>query len=58
MKQIRKVMSVLVGLLREISDQNAYHRHLTLHRRLHSREEWQQFQDKRLRSRYVRPKCC
>lgn len=49
---------LLVGLLREIGDENAYARHLTSHGRLHSAAEWRLFQEERLRAKYERAKCC
>jgi hypothetical protein len=45
-------------LLRELSDENAYRRHLAYHGRDHSPEEWRRFSDQRLHARYARPKCC
>jgi hypothetical protein len=58
MKRLRQFGRIVMGLLRELGDENAYHRHLAAHGRTHSREEWQRFSDARLHARYVRPKCC
>jgi hypothetical protein len=55
---MRRFWAILVGLLRELSDESAYERHLLAHRRVHSREEWKQFSDHRLRAKYARAKCC
>jgi hypothetical protein len=53
-----KLVSTLAGLLGELSDQNAYRRHLAAHGREHSAAEWRRFSDERLHGKYVRPKCC
>ena len=58
MKRLRQFGKLLMGLLRELGDENAYRRHLAAHGRAPSREEWKRFSDERLRARYVRPKCC
>ena len=50
--------SVIVGILRELADENAYSRHLAAHGRAHSPEEWKRFSDERLRAKYSRAKCC
>jgi hypothetical protein len=49
---------LFVGLLRELSDENAYARHLAAHGRAHSALEWREFQEHRLRAKYLRAKCC
>jgi hypothetical protein len=48
----------VAALLGELSDESAYRRHLAFHGRQHSGEEWRRFSDERLRSKYLRPKCC
>jgi hypothetical protein len=58
MKRLKRFGELIAGLLRELSDENAYRRHLAAHGREHSKEEWRRFFDERLRARYVRPKCC
>jgi hypothetical protein len=58
MKQVRAFGRILLGILRELSDQNAYERHLTAHGRHHSIEEWRKFSDERMMAKYTRPKCC
>ncbi len=47
-----------LGLVREIGDENAYARYLLAGNRRHSAEEWRTFSDRRLRDKYIRPKCC
>lgn len=49
---------VLLGLLRELGDENAYRRHLAAHGRQHSPREWRRFCDAQLGRKFVRPKCC
>ncbi len=45
-------------LLRELSDEGAYERHLAHHGRAHSAEEWRRFSECRLRAKYQRARCC
>jgi hypothetical protein len=54
----RRFLHIVVGILREIGDENAYSRHLLSHRRQHSGREWRTFCEERLRAKYQRPKCC
>ena len=49
---------LLLGLLRELSDENAYHRHLAAHGAEPSAAEWRRFSEERLRAKYARAKCC
>jgi hypothetical protein len=49
---------LLLALLREIADENAYQRHLAAHGRAHSGAEWRHFSEERLRAKYARAKCC
>jgi hypothetical protein len=58
MKQLRELGRILAGLMRELSDESAYHRHLTAHGLRDSGDEWRRFSEERLRAKYVRPKCC
>jgi hypothetical protein len=58
MKRLRAFGRLILALLRELSDESAYHRHLAAHGRPHSAEEWRRFSDQRLRAKYLRPKCC
>ncbi len=58
MKRVRRFFSLCLGLLRELSDESAYRRHLAAHGRTHSGEEWRRFSEERLGARYIRPKCC
>ena len=58
MKRLRAVARIIAGLLRELSDESAYQRHLAAHGREHSGQEWRRFCEERLRAKYTRPKCC
>ena len=55
---MRALLTILWGILREISDQGAYERHLRAHGRSHSAAEWRRFSDERFASKYARAKCC
>ncbi|MBI1791799.1 MAG: hypothetical protein HYR60_30095 [Acidobacteria bacterium] len=55
---MRKLGKLLLALLRELADENAYQRHLAAHGRAHSAQEWRRFSDGRLRAKYMRAKCC
>jgi hypothetical protein len=49
---------LLLAILREIGDQNAYARHLAAHGATHSGAEWRRFSDGRFRAKYQNAKCC
>jgi len=55
---MKTLLRTVWAILREISDENAYARHLRVHRRPHSGAEWRRFLDERLARKYARPKCC
>ena len=55
---MRRVFSLVMALLRELADENAYRRHLAARGREPSGEEWRRFADERLRAKYARAKCC
>jgi hypothetical protein len=54
----RSVARVLSGLLAELSDQNAYRRHLAAHGAVHSPEQWRRFQDEHAAANSRRARCC
>jgi hypothetical protein len=56
--RIRRWLGIIIGLLRELSDEAAYDRHLSVHGLDHSAAEWRRFSDERLRAKYARAKCC
>lgn len=58
MRQLRRFGRLVLALLREIGDENAYQRHLAAHGRQHSGPEWRRFCEERLRAKYARAKCC
>lgn len=55
---MKQFWSIVMGLLRELSDESAYQRHLQWHGRTHSPEEWRRFSEHRLKAKYQRAKCC
>ena len=55
---MRRFFAIVMGLVRELADENAYRRHLAAHGREPSGEEWRRFIDERLRAKYARAKCC
>jgi len=55
---MRRLAKLVVALLRELADENAYRRHLAAHGQPHSATEWRRFSDERLRAKYARAKCC
>jgi len=55
---MRRLTRLLLALFRELADENAYRRHLAVHRREPSPEEWRRFSDERFRAKYARAKCC
>ena len=55
---MRTFFNTIWAILREISDESAYERHLRAHGRTHSAEEWRRFADERFAHKYARAKCC
>ncbi len=49
---------LVLALLRELADENAYQRHLSSHGRVHSGEEWRRFSKERMAAKYAQAKCC
>ncbi len=58
MKRLRQLGRFFMRLLRELSDEGAYRRHLLRHGRNHSKREWQHFCEHHLTAKYRRTKCC
>ena len=58
MKRLQRLAALAAALLRELADENAYHRHLHRSGAADSAEEWRRFWEQRLRARFTRPKCC
>jgi len=55
---MHRFFRIIVGILREISDQASYERHLRARALQHSPEEWRRFSDERGRQKFQRAKCC
>ena len=55
---MKQLLRLVIALLRELADENAYQRHLTAHGRTHSGAEWRRFSEERLSAKYSRAKCC
>jgi hypothetical protein len=53
---MRRIGRLILALLRELADENAYERYLA--GRPPSGEEWRKFTDERHRAKYMRAKCC
>jgi hypothetical protein len=58
MTRLRSVVRIFWELLRELSDEAAYKRHLQTHGRRHSKDEWRRFSHERQSARFTRPRCC
>ncbi len=58
MSRLKSFGILLFGLLKELSDESAYQRHLASHGVSHSGVEWRRFCEKRLTAKYRRTKCC
>ena len=55
---MKKFFKILRGILDELTDQNAYRRHLLAHGAEHSPEEWRRFSDERYQAKSTRARCC
>lgn len=55
---MKRALRLMLALLRELADENAYQRHLAAHGRPPSAEEWRRFSEEHLRAKYARAKCC
>ena len=58
MQALKRLGRILLGILKEIGDENAYARHLAAHGAVHSKEEWRRFSEARMKSKYMKAKCC
>jgi hypothetical protein len=54
----RVVAQIISGVVAELSDQNAYRRHLEAHGTVHSADEWRRFQDEHAAANSRRARCC
>ncbi len=55
---LRKLKQIVWGLLKELSDEGAYERHLLQRGCAPSAEEWRRFSECRMRRKYQQAKCC
>lgn len=55
---MRRLWWFVRELMNELSDQNAYARHLVFHGVPHSGDEWRRFSEERMATKYSRAKCC
>jgi hypothetical protein len=58
MKFLLQLWAFVTELMGELSDENAYARHLKMTGCAHSPSEWRSFIDRRHRAKYQNPKCC
>ncbi len=58
MRGLKAALKILIGIMRELSDEGAYRRHLSTHGLRDSAEEWRRFSEERLRAKFIRPRCC
>ncbi len=55
---IRRMVDLLRALLRELSDEAPYQRHLAAHGVAHSPAEWRRFCDEKWNAKARRGRCC
>ena len=55
---MRAFWRIVLSVVREIADENAYQRHLRASGRQASAQEWRRFCDHRFARKYARAKCC
>lgn len=53
-----ELVGIVRGIVGELSDQNAYMRHLKAHGATHSPDEWRRFQDEHWAAIARRGRCC
>lgn len=58
MSFLPRLLRLLRTLLRELSDESAYARHLQAHGLAASAQEWRRFSDGRYRRKFANAKCC
>ena len=58
MEPLRKFFAIVAGIIRELSGEAAYARHLKFHGMTHSPEEWRRFSDKLWNAQATRSRCC
>jgi hypothetical protein len=55
---MRRFVRLVWAVLKELSDERAYERHLAREGRTHSPEEWRKFSECRFHHKYRRARCC
>ncbi len=55
---MRRFVRLVWAVLKELSDERAYERHLAREGRTHSPEEWRKFSERRFHHKYRRARCC
>jgi hypothetical protein len=55
---LQSIARIISEVLMELSDQNAYRRHLAAHGVAHSPDEWRRFQDEHWAAKSRRGRCC
>jgi hypothetical protein len=55
---MKRLLTILRGILDELSDQSAYRRYLTAHSVAHSPQAWRAFQDQHWQAKSRRGRCC
>jgi hypothetical protein len=58
MSVLRRAWKLVEGLLRELSDENAYARYLQRSGQIHSGQAWREFIDRRHGRKFKNAKCC
>ena len=58
MRRLRQFGRTILAILRELGDENAYSRHLQLHARRNTPEEYRRFQAEHFKAKYQQAKCC
>lgn len=58
MRLVAQALFLFFELIRELTDQNAYERHLAMAGVPHSAEEWRNFSNHRLAARFGSCFCC
>jgi hypothetical protein len=58
MNRLKRFLSFVLALARELSDERPYARHLEITGRAASAAEWKRFTERRYRAKYQNAKCC
>jgi hypothetical protein len=58
MTRLKRFLSFVLALARELSDERGYARHLERTGRAASAAEWKVFTERRYRAKYQNAKCC